>query len=390
MVASHLEILMVAGEASGDLHGGSLIRELSSRLPEARFFGMGGPRMREAGLEALYDSKEISVMGAVEVLPKILRILSVLKGLHQSAIQRRPRLAILIDVPDFNLRLARRLKRQGIPVVYYISPMIWASRASRVKQIRRNVDLMLCILPFEEHLYRQHGVQAIYVGNPLLDQIPSPASVSEFRTRLNLPEKPTLALLPGSRESEITRLMPTLVMVAEQLKAVYSDLQVIIPVAPSIDHKRISAYFWQRTVSPTIVTARTAEVIGASDGAIVCSGTATLEAGLMLRPFVVVYRMPLITFLLFKLFIRVAHLSLVNILANRRIVPELLQFDCTPAKITHAVLPFFKQHTQNNVLIEQLTSVRASLGSAGASTNAAKAVISLLRKKEPESGTRET
>lgn len=382
-MADVLDILIVAGEASGDAHAGALMRELALRLPHARFFGMGGPRMREAGLEALWDAREISVMGIVEVLPKLWRIFQVLRGLARAAEERRPQLAILIDVPDFNLRLARRLKRLGIPVVYYVSPMVWASRPGRTRQIARDVDTMLCILPFEEAFYRERGVAARYVGSPVLDHVPPPAPAPEFRARLGLEQdRPTLAILPGSRESEISRLMPTLVAAAEQIAVAKPGLQIVVPVAPTLDRERLVAYFEGSAVRPVLVEGRAAEAVGASDVAVVCSGTAALEAGLMLRPFVVVYRVSCLTGLLFRLFLRVAHVSLVNLLAGRRLVPELLQGDCTVGNIVAGVMRYLDDAAERAAVIEGLREVRAALGPPGASAQAAKAVVSLVRRIE--------
>jgi lipid-A-disaccharide synthase len=374
-----LEILIVAGEASGDAHAGSLLRALRERLPQARFFGMGGPRMREAGLEALYDASEISVMGIGEVLPKLFRILGVLKGLARAAEQRRPALAILVDVPDLNLRLARRLKKLGIPVAYYISPMVWAWRPGRVRQIRQLVDEMLCILPFEEGWLREHGVPAQYVGNPVLDGLPAPAPARELRQRLGLdPERTTIALLPGSRESEVARVLPTMIQAAEQLASKRPGLQVVLPVAPMLDRARLEARFQGSSLRPVLVEGRACEAVGASDAAIVCSGTATLEAGLMLRPFVVVYRVTLLTALVFKLFARIAHVSLVNLLAGRRLVPELLQHDFTAERVAREVGRWLDEPAARKTVVDGLSKVREALGPPGASIRAAEAVVSML------------
>jgi lipid-A-disaccharide synthase len=378
-----LDILVVAGEASGDAHAGALMRELSARLKGARFFGMGGPRMREAGLEALYDATEISVMGLWEVLPKLWGILKVLRGLARAAQQRRPRLAILIDVPDFNLRLAKKLKRLAIPVVYYVSPTVWAWRPGRVKQIARDVDQMLCILPFEEAFYRQRGVPARYVGSPVLDELPCPAPAIEFRKALGLdPDRPTLAVLPGSRPSEISRVLPTLVAAAERVARARPGLQVIVPVAPTLERARLAAYFTDSEVSPVFLDGQAARAVGASDAAMVCSGTATLEAALMQRPFVVVYKVSLLTELFLRALVKVRHVSLVNLLAGRTVVPELLQRDFTAGRVSAEVLRLLDDAAARQALLAGLAEVRQSLGQAGASAHAAEAVVSLLRRIE--------
>jgi lipid-A-disaccharide synthase len=382
-VAEPLNILIVAGEASGDAHAGALMRELRLRLPHASFFGMGGPRMREAGLEALYDIQEISVMGFSEVLPKLLRILGVLQGLKRAARERSPDLAILVDVPDFNLRLARALKRLAIPVCYFISPTVWAWRPGRIKQIARDVDTMLCILPFEEAYYRERGVMARYVGNPVLDQVPAPAPAPEFRRRLGVdPDRPALALLPGSRNSEVARVLPVMVAAAERLAAGRPGLQILVPVAPSIDPEAVRAHFAGRPLTPTLVAGRAAEVVGASDAAIVCSGTATLEAGLMLRPFVIVYRVSWVSEMLYRLFAKITHVGLVNLLAGRRLIPEILQADLTPERVAAEVNRCLDDAAARAEMVEGLSAIRAALGAPGAAGRAAEAVVDLVRRIE--------
>jgi lipid-A-disaccharide synthase len=376
-------ILIVAGEASGDAHGGALMRELSSRIPSATFFGMGGPRMREAGLEALYDASEISVMGIGEVLPKLWRILGVLRGLAGAARTLRPALAILIDVPDFNLRLARRLKVLGIPVVYYVSPMVWAWRPGRVRQIARDVDTMLCILPFEPAFYAQRGVLARYVGSPVLEAVPPPGPAAAFRGALNLETgRRTLALLPGSRASEVARVLPRMIAAAELLARTHPGLQIVVPVAPTLDRARLCTYFEGTGVTPTFVTGRAAEVVGASDAAIVCSGTAALEAALMLRPHVVVYRVSLLTEIAFRVFVRLSHVALANLLVGRRLVPEILQHDYTPEKVAAAMTPLLDDEKAREAMVEGLREVRRALGAPGASARAADEVIAVLNRAD--------
>ena len=372
-------VLMVAGEASGDVHAAALLRALKARVPGLTAFGMGGAHLRAAGLEALYDASEISVMGLVEVLPKLFGILRVLKSLSREAALRRPDLAILVDVPDFNLRLAKRLKALGIPVVYYVSPMIWASRPWRARTIRRRVDTMLCILPFEEPWLKSRGIQARYVGNPVLDALPPPSEARDFRQRLGLdPCRRTLALVPGSRRSEIARVLPVMCAATQSLLTRHPDLQIAVPVAPTIDADQLRAFFARFGLSPALVEGRVCDVVGASDAAIVCSGTAALEAGLMLRPFVVVYRVQPLTALAFRLVRTVKHISLVNLLAGREIVPELFQRDCTAERVAREAAAFLEDEEKRSRVIRELGEVRSTLGEPGASRRAADAVIEVL------------
>jgi lipid-A-disaccharide synthase len=372
-------ILVVTGEASGDAHAAELVAALQARRPDLRFFGMGGSKLAARGVELLYGAHEVSVMGITEVLPKIPRILQVLRGIATAAAERRPACAILVDIPDFNLRLAAKLKALGVPVAYYVSPMIWAWRRGRVKTIRKLVDRMLCILPFEEDFYRDSGVNARYVGSPVVEQVPAPASAADFRQRLGLaPEAPTLALLPGSRMSEIRRLLPDMVSAAKQLAAERPGLQIVVPVAPTIPREEVSSRFEGSGLSPRLIDGRAPEVVGASDAAIVASGTAVLEAGLMQRPLVVVYRVSLITYLVGRLMLKVAHVALVNLLAGRRLVPELLQGDMTPERIASEVRRVWEPGPPREEMIRGLEEVRGRLGGPGAAERAAEAVLELL------------
>lgn len=373
------QILVVTGEASGDAHASELVAALQARRPDLRFFGMGGSKLAARGVELLYGAHEVSVMGITEVLPKIPRILQVLKGIAAAAAERRPVCAILVDIPDFNLRLARKLKALGVPVAYYVSPMIWAWRRGRVKVIRRLVDRMLCILPFEEDFYRESGVDARYVGSPVVEQVPAPASAVEFRQRLGLAaDAPTLALLPGSRMSEIRRLLPTMVSAAKQLAAERPGLQIVVPVAPTIPRQEVVSRFEGSGLSPRLVDGHAPEVVGASDAAIVASGTAVLEAGLMQRPLVVVYRVSLITYLVGRLMLKVAHVALVNLLAGRRLVPELLQGDMTPERIAAEIRRVWDPGPPREEMLRGLEEVRGRLGGPGAADRAAEAVLELL------------
>ena len=372
------ELMVVAGEASGDMHAADLVRALQAKRPELRFFGMGGERLGKAGVELLYGAHEVNVMGLTEVLPKIPRILRVLWGLGRAAKERRPAVAVLVDIPDFNLRLARKLKGLGIPVVYFISPMIWAWRRGRVKTIAKRVNRMLCILPFEEAFYREAGVKAVYVGSPVVEQVPAPNDAEKFRTTLGLSlERPTLALLPGSRLSEVTRLLPDMVRTAELMKVERPGLQVVVPVAPTVPREMILEAFASSSVRPILIAGRAPEVVGASDAALVASGTAVLEAGLMERPLVVVYRVSLITYWMGRLLLKVAHIALVNLLANRRLVPELLQKEFSAARAVEELQRMWSGRDRAEV-VAGLHEVRRSLGPGGASSRAADEVLEVL------------
>jgi lipid-A-disaccharide synthase len=326
------------------------------------------------------------VMGIAEVWPRLPRIWRVFRALVRAARERRPAAALLVDVPDFNLRLARKLRGLGVPVVFYVSPTVWAWRRGRVRQIARDVDRMLCILPFEEEFYRTHGVRARYVGNPVVEQVPPPGAPEGFRRALGLDTgRPTLALLPGSRPGELHRLLPTMVESAVMLQHERPELQIVVPVAPGLDRAALEQAFTARGLHPTLVDGRAAEVVGAADVAVVASGTATLETALMLRPMVVVYRMSALSWAVGKLLVRVAFVSLVNLLSGRRLVPELLQGALRPQAVADEVRQLWLPGAARTAQLEGLQALRAKLGNVPTASRVADEVLDVMeaRGKEP-------
>jgi len=316
-------------------------------------------------------------MGIAEVVPKIPRIWRVLNDLADAAKQRQPACAILVDIPDFNLRLAKRLKALGVRVVAYVSPTVWAWREGRTKTIAARVDRQLCILPFEEKFLTDRGVNAVYVGNPSVEQVPAQAPKEAFRRALGLDEaRPTLAVLPGSRPSEIRRLLPTMVEVAKRTAVEHPGLQLAIPIAPGLDRELVKGPLDAAGLSPVLVDGRAPEVVGACDVGLVASGTATLEAGLMGRPFVVIYRVAPTSYFVGKLLVRVPFFSLVNLLVGRRVVPELLQGDATPGKIVAELEPLWSGPARDECL-RGLEELRTVLGPKVASERAADEVLAI-------------
>lgn len=373
-----MDILVVAGEASGDQHAANVVAALKGRRGALRFFGMGGPKLAAQGVELVHDAHELSVMGLVEVLPKVPRIWRVMRDLEAAAKKRMPACALLVDVPDFNLRLAKKLKRLGIPVVGYVAPMVWAWRAGRTKTIARRYDRLLCILPFEEKFLRERGVNAVYVGNPVVDQVPPQAEPAHFRRALGLDEdRPVLAVLPGSRKSEVARILPTLVEVCRRVKERRRGIEIVIPVAPGLPRPLLSEHFEGSGLAPVFVDGRAPEVLGASEVALVASGTATLEAGLMRRPMVVVYRVHPLSYQVGKALVRIPFFSLLNLLANKRVVPELLQGDFTVERVLAELEPLWEGPAREACL-SGLDEVRALLGAAGAAQRVANEVLALL------------
>ena len=373
------EILIVAGEASADLHAARALIELRKLRPGLRAFGVGGPALRAAGLETLYPAEEICVMGLIEVLPRIPRILRVLYGLARAARARRPKVALLVDLPDFNLRLAAKLKALGVKVVYYVSPTIWAWRKRRAFTIARVVDRMLCILPFEPEAYRGTGVQARFVGHPFAER-PLPGPQRGYRQALGLAtDRLTFAIVPGSRRSEIARLLPPMLDAAERLRAAHPDAQFVLPVAPTLDRALLATHLAAHaTLEVRLVDGRTEDAVGASDAALVKSGTSTLEAGLMNRPMVVVYRLAWLSYLVARLLVRIRHFSLVNLLVGREVVPELLQGQATGEKMAAALERVLAAGPAREAQLSGLREVRATLGEPGAPERVAREVVEVL------------
>lgn len=373
------EILIVAGEASADLHAARVLQELRRLRPGVTAFGVGGPRLREAGLDALYPAEDISVMGLVEVLPRIPRILSILRGLRRAAEARRPRVALLVDLPDFNLRLAAKLKAQGVRVVYYVSPTIWAWRRGRARHIARVVDRMLCILPFEPAAYQGTGVRADFVGHPFAER-PPPGPPEGYRQALGLAQgRTTVAIVPGSRRSELARLFPPMLEAAERIRAVHPDAQFVVPVAPTLSRGELAPYLAAHaTLDVRLVDGRAEEAVGASDAALVKSGTSTLEAGLMLRPLVVVYKLSWFSYLVARLLVRISFFSLVNLLVGRRVVPELLQGGASAQAMAAEVLALLPEGPARRAQLDGLREVRAALGEPGAPERVAHVVAEVM------------
>jgi lipid-A-disaccharide synthase len=337
-------VLIVAGEASADLHGASLVAALRTLSPSTRLWGAGGAAMRSAGFEADVRAERIAVAGLTEILTALPRIWRCLRRLERLARERRPAVIVLIDLPDFNLRLARRLRSLGIPIVYYISPQLWAWREKRVEQIRALVDQMLCILPFEQSFYERHGVRAQFVGHPLVRQLAGGIDRNQAKNSLGLTSEqgPVLALLPGSRPKEVSRHLPPMLEGVKRIKRYFPNAIPVIPVASTIQRRRVQSLVDRAGVPAVIVDGQAVEALAASDVAVVCSGTATLQAALLGRPMVVVYRVSWLTYQIVRRLVRVSQIALVNLIAGRAVVPELVQDRLTPAAIDAEVRRFLE------------------------------------------------
>jgi lipid-A-disaccharide synthase len=369
------ELLVVAGEASGDLHGARLISELRLRVPGLTTFGLGGDEMRAAGLDPLAHSSEISVVGITEVLKVLPRAREIFAGLLREVDRRRPALAVLIDFPDFNLRLAKELKARGVEVVYYISPQVWAWRRGRVKAIARLVDRMLVLFPFEVDFYRGHGVDVVHVGHPLVDEVPVLPQAWDQGEPAGGPFR--VSLLPGSRTSEVEALLPTLLEAVRKL-ASRLPIEAQIIKAPTISRDLLEEHVELSGLPVRIVAEDRFTAVASSHLALCASGTATLEVGLLGTPMIMVYRLAMWTYVLAKLLVHLPNVSLVNLVLGKRVVPELIQGDANPERIAAEAARLLTDAGVRNEMRAGLSEVRGRLGEGGASGRAAAEVAAML------------
>jgi len=375
-MSTQSSMMIVAGEASADLHGAHVVAEVNRRFPNIAVFGAGGASMRKTVFEELVPAESMSLAGLTEVLMGLPRMFRIMRQLVKAAKERRPQVAVLIDLPDFNLRLAKRLKRLGIPVVYYISPQLWAWRQGRVEQVRRYIDKMLVILPFEKPFYEEHSVEVEFVGHPLVEELEGAPDQEQARLKLGLPTDgaPVVAVLPGSRLKEVSRNLPTMLEGLSLIREQLPELKVLIPVASTIPSDMVEAIVSESRIDAQIVDGQAVEVVRASDAALVCSGTSTLQTALLARPMVVVYRVSWLTYAILKRLVKVAHIALVNLVAGRRLVPELIQEAFTPSRIQEELLPMLNNQELRNELTQAFTDLREGLGHGAVSARVVDAI----------------
>ena len=368
------EILISAGEASSDMYGARLAKNLRERTG-ARLFGMGGPRMAEAGVELIADYHEVAVVGIAEVLHRIPTVVGVQRRLAREAVRRGASLAILIDSPGTHLGVARRLKRHRIPVGYFIGPQVWAWRAGRVRVVKRRVNRMVVIFPFEEKIYRDAGVPCDFVGHPLVDVVHPSMTREEFARRHGLdPERLIVTLMPGSRRGEIarhySRVLDACELLARDLKPL-GELQFVQVAAPGLGAHLFAAYGERPGVRIKRIEGGAYDALAAADCAIVASGTATIEAALLGTPMVVIYRVAPLTAAILRHMVHAPFISMVNLVAGRRVVPELIQDDFTPAAVAAQARYLLESADARNEMKAGLADVRAKLGAGGAIERAA-------------------
>ncbi|WP_424084454.1 lipid-A-disaccharide synthase [Pseudomonas sp.] len=334
-----LRIALVAGEASGDILGAGLMRALKAQHPAVEFIGVGGPLMQAEGLTSYFPMERLSVMGLVEVLGRLRELLARRKLLIQTLIEEKPDVFIGIDAPDFTLNIELKLRQAGIKTVHYVSPSVWAWRQKRVLKIREGCDLMLTLLPFEARFYEEKGVPVRFVGHTLADTIPLQADRAAARAELGLPDGPLVALMPGSRGGEVGRLASVFFDAAERLQVLKPGVRFVLPCASPQRRAQIETLLEGRNLPLTLLDGQSHRALAACDAVLIASGTATLEALLYKRPMVVAYRLAPLTFWILKRMVKSPYISLPNLLAQRLLVPELLQDDATPEALAQTLLP---------------------------------------------------
>lgn len=384
-----IKIMLVAGEASGDAHAAKLVRAIKESAPdtEFEFFGAAGEKMREAGVEAVIKSDHLSIVGLLEIARALPMFWKVFKKLKRAATERKPDVAIFIDFPDFNLKLAKAFKKQKIRTVYYISPQIWAWRSYRLKQIKRDVDLLLTILPFEKDWYAKRGFSKVeYVGSPLAREIKAHRTKEEFCKKHKLDSaKPIVSLLPGSRHKEITRIFAPLLETSVLMAEKNTGIQFILALASNrhrVDIEKTIADAKEKKLKLPenflIIEGETLDALNASDAAAVTSGTATLETAIIGTPFAIVYKSSALNYRIFRPMITVEHFGLVNLIAERRLIKEFIQHEFTPEILSAELFELLKPET-NKKMRAELAEVSDKLGRGGASKRAAEAILKEIK-----------
>ncbi|MCR4538686.1 lipid-A-disaccharide synthase [Pseudomonas sp. 18.1.10] len=375
---ANLRIALVAGEASGDILGAGLMRALKAQHPAVEFIGVGGPLMQAEGLTSYFPMERLSVMGLVEVLGRLRELLARRKLLIQTLIEEKPDVFIGIDAPDFTLNIELKLRQAGIKTVHYVSPSVWAWRQKRVLKIREGCDLMLTLLPFEARFYEEKGVPVRFVGHTLADAIPLEADRAAARAELGLPDGPLVALMPGSRGGEVGRLGALFFDAAERLMALKPGIRFVLPCASPQRRAQIETLLEGRNLPLTLLDGQSHLALAACDAVLIASGTATLEALLYKRPMVVAYRLAPLTFWILKRMVKSPYISLPNLLAQRLLVPELLQDDATPEALAQTVLPLIDGGEEQTRGFDAIHRVLRR----DASNQAADAVLTLIGQKQ--------
>jgi lipid-A-disaccharide synthase len=372
-------VLIVAGEASGDLHGAGLIRELKKINPDIEYSGVGGVKLKEEGMNLLFRIEKLAFMGFYEVIKNLGLIKELKKKLINHLNQYKPDLVILIDYPGFNLRFAKEVKKRKTPILYYISPQVWAWGKKRVNTIKKLVDRMVVFFPFEEKLYKDAGVEVNFIGHPLLDLVKPSFSKEDFRNNLQIKENEILiGLLPGSRWQEVEKILPVMVRSCLILKKRIKNLQVAIGLAPTIDKQKAYEFLKKKNFKVRLLENLTYDLMSHSDLLLATSGTATLESAISCTPLIVLYKTSPLTYLLAKALVKIPHIGMVNIVAGKKIVPEFIQSRAKPEKIAEEMEKILKDKDEYKKIKIELSMVGKKLGEKGAYQRGAQIVNQML------------
>ncbi len=377
------KILIIAGEASSDLHGSNLVKAIKSQDPNIEFYGLGGPIMKSAGVDVKFDIASRAFIGIIEVVRHLSYFRNIYNYMVRLIDEDRPSLAILIDYPGFNLRFARELKKKNIPVIYYISPQIWAWGKDRITQIKRLVDKMLVIFKFEKELYDSHGMDCEFVGHPLLEITKPTRDTDETKSTLNLNgNSPIISLLPGSRKNEIKRILPIMLESAHLIKKNMPKTQFILIRSKTISSTYIDKIIgrFSENLGIKIVENDTYNLLNISDLCLVCSGTATLETAIIGKPMIVIYKVGFFSGVLLKNLIKIPYIALVNVVGRRKIVPDFIQNKAKPSLITKSALKILTEKSYADKMREDLNLVKESLLPSCASMRAASIILEFLKK----------
>ena len=373
-------VMIVAGEASGDMHGASIVREMLRIDPSLNFYGIGGNMMQEAGVKLLVNASETAVVGLTEVISKLGALFRIIRQMKISLDEMKPELVILIDYPDFNLNfVAPAAKKRGIKIFYYISPQVWAWRKNRINKIKRLVDKMAVILPFEVDTYAAKGFAVDYVGHPLLDLVKPAYSKQASQKIFNLDEsKITIGLLPGSRLSEVVQLLPEMLRAAEILAQKIQNVQFILPLADTLEEKTVDDMVSAFNVKVKVISGQTYDAVSCCDLAIVASGTATLETALLGVPMIIIYKISPLSYFIGRLIVNVKNIGLANIIAGKTVVPELIQENASGNRIASEAIDILTDGKRKLEMIKELAAIRSKLGNPGAARKTAELAYHML------------
>jgi len=373
---AHKKIFIVAGEVSGDMHAATLVRELRLLDPQITLMGLGGKRMREEGVKLFFDLTTIAVVGFTEVLKNIFLFRKLFWDFINKAVAEKPEAVILVDYPGFNIRLAKELKKRGFKVIYYISPQVWAWGENRVEIIRKNVDKMIVLFDFEKELYKKHGVDAEFVGHPLLDRVHLTMTKEEFLDAFYIKnKKPIIGLLPGSRNSEVEKMLPVMIESAKIIYKEFPEAQFLVLSASNVDINTYHNLIRASGLPILMLDSQHYNAIANSDVGLIASGTATLEAGILNTPMLIVYKVSFLTWAYARLMIKIPYIGLVNVVAGKKVAPEFVQFGAKPGPIAKETISLLKNKEKYNRVKQGLSQIKTHLGLPGASRRAAEIIL---------------